>query len=145
MNFLEAVQALRDAKCEAIRAAHFILIHHDGDLYPTHEKDKPWIFPSQLATRTDWELVNPKPQTETVELSAYKCPSCFRLYDNNHPCTICNKSVVELRGSYEKESKPKVRRRAEIEVIGHDNNGNVLLSPTRTNTSYDKFYHEWEE
>lgn len=96
----------------------------------------------------------PVPQYEDVEVVAWQCPTCKRLYsDREHSktlsacCDIANEqdTLVKLTGTYRREVK-KVKRREEITMSDsaewrsiHDD------SKIPEDTSEGHFFYEWEE
>jgi hypothetical protein len=157
MNFLDAVQALKDGKCGRIRPATYSIceyeINKDGDLVLYNSCNK-GIIRQAIDFLNDWQLINPTPQTETVEVKAFgvyrEDGYCNGKFDTMKEAESAGNSfnyprqIVELTGTYLRSVKPKVKRREEIQLI----DGRYQLMNSREYRSVipgSKFFREWEE
>jgi hypothetical protein len=153
VNLLEAVQVLKDGRCTEI------LSYHKNTYYlnPFTElcwKTEPHRPPDADELLGDWQLVNPEPQTETVEIDAFvvsygdKCGSFHQTrFDAEAAAKGGVKGEVSIGSvSYTREVKPKVKQREEIE-IGSDAMWHSVHSNSGIpdNTKNGHFFYEWEE
>lgn len=97
------------------------------------------------------EALNPKPQYEDVEVVAWQCPTCDRLYsdefiDRKFPSVCCNvanshKTLIKLTGTYRREIKPKIKHRLCAGKNSRDPENTIALNAP----PYADIYVEWEE
>lgn len=122
MNFIEAVRELKEGRCTHIKHKRFGNIH---GIYEGREtcfclvwSDGGKLFNNAtLMLSEDWELVNPKPQFEEVEIVKWYCNICGKicLSDDIH----CGKPIVKLTGIFKNEIKPKVKHRIKLTHAKH--------------------------
>lgn len=120
MNFIEAVQILKDGGCEGIKTKSglvFILLH-DGFLEAVESPGTSRGPSDTEAILGDWQLVNPKPQTETVEVRALVTINthnglAVELSSIPREPSV-DRETIELVGTFEREIKPKMKRRERI-------------------------------
>src|SRR5512135_2316022 len=142
MNFIEAVEALKEGRCEAIKPFaknfgnpyHLKLDETGALIYPHYPKGTKLHVNSICG---DWELVNPKPQYEEVEIKRWEIfdkdgehltYSHISYKDACDHIAVSNGGyVVELTGIMRREIKPKLKCR---ELIGETDSSGVLLSPS---------------
>jgi hypothetical protein len=151
MNFLEAVQALEDGRCEGILHTNWVqklapqfLVIEKNNLTWSGGHEFLGFCVSQMLTN-DWQLVNPIPQTETVEVKRFvnlltgdcRQPHMMDgLKDANR--------WVELTGTYERPVPAKVKHREEI--IPRCGDYQVKTSREyRSFTGTERIFREWEE
>lgn len=114
MTFLEAVQSLKDGKCKGIKP------DYDGAATYTIHGDCLSLGDGSGMRRSaedllgDWQLVNPKPQTETVEVKCRICPVCEAVYNDGNVCPCNTVQLIDAVLTYEAPVKPKIKRREEI-------------------------------
>jgi len=112
MEFSEALSELAGGRCEGIKlnAAFKIVFTIEGeDLEP-----QPSI---NAMLRDDWELVNPKPMYELVEIVKYYSPSYDACYSDK--AIVLPNDAIKLTGTQKVEIKPKVKIRKEIGYARH--------------------------
>lgn len=142
MNFIKAVQALKDEQCDGIQ--------REGDKRLFAERN--WFKAMKTMQvhvdeilATDWELVDIKPQTETVEVVRWVCVNKEGVYDGTLYDTesdaqnskISDEQVVEAKYSYQKPILRKVKRREEISSIDYFKTINPKILDA-------KFFAEWK-
>lgn len=147
MNFIEAVTELKEGRCKGIKRPSFeVLIvpilsrygNNDGAQILAWQGEHSLYLRIEHFLATDWQLVDPVPQTEEVEVKpAYRCTNCDWLSTRkNDKC--CNRpNNVLLTGTYTREVKPKVKRR---ELLGTAGVSGIVSVPDDA-----KLYAEWEE
>jgi hypothetical protein len=153
MNLADGVQSFCDGLCDGFRRkiwqrGTYLVLKERGELsFP----DNAYIPYSCDFLADDYELVNPKPQTETKEVTAWASVDSTngrvwsigtkeRMEIMTSPDSTNLIKIVELTGTYEMPVKPKVKRREEIPI--------TCVSITRTDLPTNgncKFYAEWEE
>jgi hypothetical protein len=136
MNFIDAVRELSEGRCNKIKRDDTILhIGLGGMLYI---RDVPYLahITSYL---DDWELVDPVPQFEEVEVVRYLKESIDETYTFEQlGCPEDLTGYIKLTGTYRRKIKPKVKRREEINIEPiHRIFGDI--------PKYAKLYAEWEE
>lgn len=157
MNFIEAVEMLNSRKCKGIKidtwGKSYIVIDPDGMLTLNNGIYMP--MPSDFSAI--WQLVNPIPLIETVEVKQYAAvdkhnavhciqPQQERIvsYIEQMKAEQCL-ALVELTGTYQRKVKPKLKRREEINIpYGQEwqwLNPNLVESTPKG----VKFFAEWEE
>jgi hypothetical protein len=142
MNFLEAVQALANGECEGIkRVGTFFSLHLEDHLLKDNDGD---IFQPYLDSilPSDWELVNPKPQYEEVEVVRWldirtNITHTMGIDDEKN---LDPQIWVKLTGTYKREIPRNVKRREEITGVGtlHRLDGSRIPKSA-------KIYAEWKE
>ena len=129
MNFMEAVAALQAGECEGIRAVGWnsdnVLVIRDGKL---EFRQGLSYIPYAIDFGKDFQLVYPKPITETVEVKRYmitnpgggvysdtfmtkeaaECKAAKMPYPSG--------AIVELTGHYEAPVPPRVRKTVTLRV-----------------------------
>jgi len=120
MNFLDAVQALKDGKCNEIINGSGYTVIKKGTLLFVKESSS-MFKPNISAIFCDWQLVDPIPQTETVEVKRWGiiAPSGFCEGTNSSYDIAVEKatdygpgySVIELTGTFTRPVPAKVKRR----------------------------------
>lgn len=149
MNFLEAVQALKDGQCEgvSINKASFCKysLTRQGWLGMDGEFGMQRSLDDYLAD--DWQLVNPRPLTETKEVKRWLHVQNGLEIGHTDNQTVAQEwndnpnygyAVVELIGTYEAPVKPKVKRREELPR----GNWPLVYSEMSEDT---RIFAEWEE
>ena len=132
MNFLDAVKALQEGRCEGVKRKGwgFVYDSYADGINFNHDKI---AFEHFLAE--DWQLVNEVKQYEEVEVVAYYDPELEIFYKEDvRPQRPC---IIELKGTIKREIKPKVKHREEVHCRHYTSYADV---PFRA-----KFYAEWEE
>jgi hypothetical protein len=94
----------------------------------------------------DWELIDPVPQHEEVEVVRWTCISqtgqCYGQYLSQDEAMTkiasVHDQIIKLTGNYQRPINPKVKRREEINIEPiHRIFGDI--------PKYAKLYAEWEE
>lgn len=153
MNIIEAVQALKDGLCDGIKRESWsgtILSLSSGIIRQYNGNDTDNIRRAENLIGDDWQLVNPKPQTETVEVKRW---AKLDKNGNYHGGTFDkaqaerwsdsskNSFIVELTGTYEKPVKPKVKHREQVFGFeGHFAGGSTFKFSGKYN-----IFAEWTE
>lgn len=131
MNFLDAVQALKDGKCKSIERDGVMPLNLSVSGYIMNCIGL-FVLNTEHILADDWQLVNPVIKYEEVEVVKYMVKGEMGdfFYDckPEYPC-------IKLTGTIKKEIKQKVKHRKEIVVIPV--NQDIPLSA--------RFYAEWEE
>jgi hypothetical protein len=127
MNFIDAVKELSEWRCRGIKQpvwSGFLdrsLRHSE-----TTKQGISWIALNSILN-DDWQLVDPIPQTEEVEVVRWMSlnGNGYRasLYTSDNPA-----EWVKMVGTYTREVKPKVKRREKVDMVraahhayeGHD-------------------------
>jgi hypothetical protein len=145
MNFLDAVRELEAGRCKKIISG-CITLHEggEGNRYLLNNADNgPLLFLRDYLA-DDWELVDPIPQTEEVEVIAWAMLNSegelCNLRDKEPTTDSRHDQFFKLTGTYTREVKPKVKRR---ELVQIKRNGEVIGDQPIPNTA--KFYAEWED
>lgn len=136
MNFIEAVTALKEGRCEFIqRESLGIEIGTDK----LDQIDTRLYLDSILAQ--DWKLVNPKPIYEEVEVERYLWVNGDKegIY-KDLPFLPPACEIIKLTGTVKREVKPKVKKLVEVGFIGRG--GNFVKSDIPPDT---KIYAYLEE
>ena len=115
MDFLSALTELKEGRCEGIKRKFAT-----NTFYKSHESLDCIVYIEHMLSN-DWQLVNPKPKYEEVEVVQYA------LVDENgiqqatsnesflmRESGMFNFTEVKLTGTYQKEVKPKVVKRKQI-------------------------------
>ena len=146
MNFLEAVQSLKDGRCEGITRESWsgtTLVAMGHEIRQANGNETENIKSVFNLLATDYILVNPTPQTGTVVVKRWvvmDSTGCQGTYLSEAKAieNAPNSAVIELTGKYERNIKPKVTRREEIPSTC------VSITKTDLPTNGDyKFYAEW--
>jgi hypothetical protein len=146
MNFLQAVQVLKDGECEGIRKEGWgNWIHAVPDVLRWGKGgsigETPQLRTDDLLS-DDWQLVNPKPQTEAVEVKRWFCKNCERSSQAKYVSGCCSDPcIVELTGTYERPIPAKVKRREELPADAVEWGSRCPSD----RTGIVKYYREWEE
>ena len=149
MDFIEAVKALKDGRCTLARLrsvcigfkGDILRCYHSPSDFPEHPSST-FNFHADDYTGDDWQLVNPKPQTETVTVKRwaemYPDGTMRRYFPSQPDSDYYDPSniIVELTGTYEAPVKPKTKRREE--------RGHGMPRPDHVPMDAKMFY-EWEE
>lgn len=140
MNFIEAVTALKEGRCERIKSGLMtvgLTIIENGCL----------AFKSTDAFNcnvnlllSDWELVNPIAQYEEVKIVRWLVPETNTLFYNGEPRECDKEKFVKLTGTIKREVKPKVKRREQIGFTGP-----VTFNATTKIPHDANFFAEWSE
>lgn len=154
MNFLEAVTALKNGECKGIKP------DYDGAATYVTRGDYLSLGDGSGMRRSvedllgDWQLVNPKPQTETREIIGYSVvfdsgesmvfglKSCAEIEAERYEKQFGHFQIIPLTGTVELPVKPKVKHREDIsEVVGcgHFTVNGVLIP------KHAKTFAEWED
>ena len=154
MTFLEAVQNLKDGRCEGIRCASggTLELSPGGRIVPTmlmENERGPAMSPDVYLG--DWQLVTPKPVMETVEVKrwvvidstgnegTYTQESIAREFGSNS-------IVLELSNSYQRPAPVKVKRHEEITLDNEAQWRSVHAdSKIPKDASIGHFFFEWED
>jgi hypothetical protein len=155
MNFIEAVRALSNGECAGIRHLNWTQAYMPQYLIIDNLSPWKWFawagnhpflgFSLSQMLSDDWELVNPTPETEEVEVKRWlcSCGNCYGHKVNAQMCKLgieCDGEVVELVGHYTRPVKRKVKFREE--VTDFDEFG---LKWNCRHSLGIKFFVEWEE
>lgn len=103
MNLLEAVQKLLDGECRQIKSCTgetHAFIHAQKDL-----------MVSCAEIIGGWELVDPTPKMEKVEVYLWWCRSCLATQNYEGSGECCNRPLVKLSGYDTVPVKKQVKRR----------------------------------
>lgn len=151
MNFTEAVAELAAGRCKGIRRAVWI---PTAAWYPSKKEDgyvgdtMPFTKDFDAFLTTDWQLVDPAPQHEDVEVVRSMCGNCEKIYKTDieavgccFETATCEAPLIRLAGTYRREVKPKVKRREEIMP---DCSVKFACNDIVPTTGV-KFFAEWEE
>lgn len=127
MNFLEAVRELVEGKCKGIKRPGGIV-----------RRDKHFDIYADSILADDWQLVDPVPQEEEVEVVRWYSPSLNLVFDAES-IARAQGDCIPLTGTYRRPVKPKVKRRVSLGYVSKT--GYIYEGvPSRA-----KFYAEWEE
>lgn len=158
MNFIEAVTELKGGRCEGIKRENWridkVLIlspHFGGEL---RFEAVAFINIANDILADDWQLVNPRPLTEEVEVVRWECIHCHHIVQDAGDCDppdgnyCCQHHVghIKLTGTYTRTIPVKTKRR---EYVGEAENvleaecdeamrGNYGMSADA------KIYAEWQ-
>lgn len=119
MNFLEAVRALKEGKCEGIRRISwqdnvgYIYLYGSNKLFTTHGNyfsENVQIASNIIAE--DWELVNSVKRYEEVEVVMYMSKKDEAVIVKDVP--TYSQNWIKLTGVIKQEIKPKVKHRVVI-------------------------------
>jgi hypothetical protein len=155
MNFIEAVQALKDGRGEGIRRTswshsdHVVIVRNELKFKTTANRMFAGCIDGLL--QNDWQLVNPKPVMETVEVKRWAKVSnktgsiiCFGEEDNKpQTADFGNYTIFKLTGTYQRPVKEKVKRREEIKLS--DSAEWHIKDADAGFGRHGKFFYEWEE
>jgi hypothetical protein len=152
MNFIEAITALKDGLCEGVRRSGKTRMLKGNLHWDETGNDDEWdctIPGIESIIADDWELINPKPQMETITIKQWAKFSvktggllCIGDEDNKpQSADSANFPVVEGTFTYERPVKAKVKRR---EVVGtfQGYGGHAMRSDIPKNA---KLIAEWQE
>lgn len=138
MNFIEAVKALKEDRCKSIRrqgCIYEIVKDKFGILIDSRDLSEV-TFNCINILAEDWELVNPKPVYEEVEVVRYLNTITQRVVSSvSEFLDRSNSDWVKLTGTIKREAKPKVKHREEIIKSFSE-----FEYPFNT-----KFFAEWED
>lgn len=152
MNFIEAVQALKDGRCEGILHTDWsqhkpqYLVHRADTLTWNNGSSVPayTILISQFASQ-NWQLVNPRPLTETKEVIGWRRRDREgNLLEYTEKVEVVNGWERQsyfyevVHGTYTVEVKQKVKRREELPRMSMAKEYLSMSPDTR-------FYAEWQE
>jgi len=120
MTFTEAVLELIEGRCKGITIdGSYTLRLIDGILY--HSRTNHMFIPDATAIRADWQLVEPVPQVEEMEVVRWECDYCGALHRGTYKpshCHGCQRSIfIELKGIRQIHIKPKLKRRIEVKAV----------------------------
>lgn len=143
MNLIEAVRELKEGRCTHIKHKNFGNIH---GIYEGREQiflcliwsdgGKPFNN-ATLILSEDWELVNPKPIYEEVEVVKWYSQSEDKIY--HEYCTVIPEDAIKIKFPIKKEIKPKIKRRMQIGKVKH------FIGNFDTVPADAKLIAEWEE
>jgi hypothetical protein len=136
MNFLEAVKALKEGKCEGITCSSS---NSDKPIVRKLELNNKFIAPPidsvGLFLSEDWQLVNEVKQNEEVEVVGY-----YHVASGDVSRSPWGKGEeqIKLTGTMKREIKPKVKHRVLIGCLGQSNS--FKGAPLNAD-----LFAEWEE
>jgi hypothetical protein len=148
MNFIEAVKELSEGRCKGIKREEWfykIMLVVKEQFVSMSLPQFVGCTPADYLAE-DWQLVDPIPQTEEVEVVRWMCRHCETVFPSQdvsagRPCCWGMGTLIQLTGHYTREVKPKVKRREDVSDWFHgrrDYQG--LQTPDDA-----KCYVEWEE
>jgi hypothetical protein len=156
MNFMEAVQALQNRECKAIRcnggSAKYVINSLGQLVYKTTCIDGDAIRRDAEDYLGEWELVDPKPLTETKEIVRYIVVddhgfTCAETYHSEEEALVGPRAailqrgtatIVKFTGTYKVEVPRKVKKRIELKgFVGQSIDGTIV--PLDANV-----FAEWE-
>lgn len=155
MNFIEAVQALVDGRCTRIKRSGFgEEFFRNGALGVRECEDNTPVTTTLWLLADDWEMVDPRPQYETVQLERWVQVNLETgmteggLFTAPVP-TGKRFTSVRVTGAYEREVKPKVKRQVELAVwskpVEEFKGATRLVSFPDGVPNAVKVFAEWEE
>jgi hypothetical protein len=136
MNFLDAVRELKEGRCEGIELKSQYIKIREIEIGCISFMVQP-----ETILAEDWELVNPKPRFEEVEIVKYvEMNECEEGKSSKTPFTpLKNMQLVKLTGTMKREIKPKVKHRVLID-------NELFISETKLPFANNaKYFAEWEE
>lgn len=151
MNLTESVKALHDGMCDGVRRASWqrgTFLELDDDVMLAFNCGSPYIPYACDFLADDYELVNPKPQKETVEVKRCILVNKRTGEELSHDYgVIYDGSIydfVELKGTFHREIKPKVKRREKLKLSAIEED-NIRYRHQIPGPSSFGIFAEWEE
>lgn len=145
MNFTDAVRELTEGRCEGISCSDCIYENRNGFLNYVNAFVGVMLDSEDILS-DNWELVNPKPEYEEVEVTRYMWKHAtsdgiiVEKYSEELPFLFPNVLVTKLTGMIKKEIKPKVKMRKEF-----NNVGDFILCKYGNAPKNAKVILEWEK
>jgi len=144
MNFVDAVRELKEERCEGIKRKISIVTLHEGVLC---QHGVPVFVDGESIIAEDWELVNPKPQFEEIEVVRWCWNNGEReIYSEEKPCLPpLDYKLIKLTGKRKVEVKPKVKHREELKELLQAGMYAPKLAPFVYKGRNVQLFAEWEE
>lgn len=144
MTFTDAVKELAEGRCEGIERKGVIVTFDDAGFFIPRVNCQDWVLAD------DWQLVGVKPQVEEVPDVAYRIVRDGQFYGiapnfdalKEHIKLHPKDTFHELKGTYLRPVRRKVKRRERIALTGNSLYFTTILGEIPSDA---KLFAEWIE